>query len=57
MTEIELTTDSIIETAKKGWDIIVSLYKESQPEERKMILKVLGGIVGFAALLDYLKKL
>lgn len=56
MAETTLTKEYIIETARKGLDII-TLYKESQPEERKMILKILGGIVSFGALLEYLKKL
>ena len=57
MAETTLTKEYIIETAKKGWDIIVTIYKDSQPEERKMILKILGGIIGFGTLLEYLKKL
>ncbi len=57
MAAIEISPKNIFEMAKKGWDTIITLYKESSPEERKMILKIIGGIAGLGALLEYLKKL
>ncbi len=52
-----ITPDRILEMAKNGWESIVEMYKSSNPEQRKAILKVLGGLVGFSALLKYLKSL
>lgn len=52
-----ITPDKILEMAKKGWDAIVEMYKKSNPEQRKMILKILGGLAGFSTLLKYLKGL
>ena len=52
-----ITPVKILEMAKNGWDAIVEMYKQSTPEERKKILKILGGLAGFSALLKYLKNL
>jgi len=57
MAHVEINKENILEMAKNGWDAIISLYKNSTPEERKLILKILGGILGLSALLEYLKKL
>lgn len=43
--------------AKQGWNAIIELYKQSTPEQREKILKILGGLAGFGALLKYLKSL
>ena len=52
-----ITTTKVLEMAKNGWDAIVEMYKQSTPEQREKILKILGGIAGFSALLKYLKSL
>lgn len=43
--------------AKQGWNAIIELYKQSTPEQREKILKILGSLAGFGALLKYLKSL
>ena len=52
-----ITPARILDMAKEGWDAIVEMYKQSTPEQRDKILKILGGLVGFSALLKYLKGL
>lgn len=54
---VAITPTKILEMAKNGWDAIVEMYKQSTPEQRVKILKILGGLVGFRALLKYLKSL
>ena len=50
-----ITTASILEMVKQGWNAIIELYKQSTPEQREKILKILASLGGFAALLKYLK--
>lgn len=57
MIPTTITSTSIIEMAKQGWNAIIELYKQSTPEQREKILKILGSLVGFGALLKYLKSL
>ena len=52
-----LSPAALIELAKKSWDAIVELYKTASPEDKKRILKILGGTAGFAMLLKFLKNL
>lgn len=52
-----ISSEKIIEMAKNGWGAIVEIYKNSTPEQREKIIKALSGLVGFGALLRYLKKL
>ena len=54
---VAITPTKILEMAKNGWDAIVEMYKQSTPEQREKILKILGGLGGFAALLEFLRKL
>lgn len=54
---VAITPTKILEMAKNGWDAIVEMYKQSAPEQREKILKILGGLAGFGALLEFLKKL
>lgn len=42
---------------KKAPEMLKELYKNSTPEERKMILKVLGGGGGLAVYLWFILKL
>ena len=42
---------------KNGWDAIIEMYKQSSPEERRRILKILGGLAGLRVLLRYLKSI
>lgn len=57
MIPTTITSTSIFEMAKQGWNAIIELYKQSTPEQREKILKILGGLAGFGALLKYLKSL
>ena len=57
MNSNAITTTKVLEMAKNGWDAIVEMYKQSTPEQREKILKILGGIAGFGTLLKYLKNL
>lgn len=52
-----ITALNLMELAKNGWDKVIELYKNSSPEERNKILKILGGVGGFTALLKFLKSL
>lgn len=52
-----VTAEKILDLAKNGWDSIVEMYKHSDKEQRDKILKILAGLVGFGALLKYLKSL
>lgn len=52
-----ITAPNLMELAKNGWNAIIELYKNSSKEEREKILKILGGLGGFAALLKFLKAL
>lgn len=52
-----ITQTKIIEMAKNGWDIIIDLYKNSTPEQREKILKILAALGSFATLLNFLRKL
>ena len=54
---VAITPTKILELAKNGWDAIVEMYKQSTPEQREKILRILGALGGFTALLKYLKKL
>lgn len=54
MIPTTITSTSILEMAKQGWNAIIELYKQSTPEQREKILKILGGLAGFGALLKYL---
>lgn len=54
---VAITPTNILELAKNGWDAIVEMYKQSTPEQREKILKILGSLAGFGALLKYLQKL
>lgn len=42
---------------KKAPEMLKELYKNSSPEERKMILKILGGGSGLAVYLWFILKL
>lgn len=53
----EITAVKLLELAKNGWDAIVEMYKNSDKEQRDKIIKALGGLAGFGALLKYLKSL
>lgn len=53
---VAITPAKILEMAKR-WDAIVEMYKQSTPEQREKILKILAGLIGFGGLLEYLKKL
>lgn len=53
----EITPFKILEMAKGGWDTIIELYKESTPELREKIIKTLGALAGFGALLKFLKEM
>lgn len=57
MIPTTITSTSILEMAKQGWNAIIELYKQSTPEQREKILKILGGLAGFGTLLKYLKSL
>lgn len=57
MNNVTITPTKVLEMAKNGWDAIVEMYKQSTPEQREKILKILGGLAGFGALLKYLKSL
>lgn len=57
MIPTTITSTSILEMAKQGWNAIIEPYKQSTPEQREKILKILGGLAGFGALLKYLKSL
>ena len=52
-----ITSARILDMAKNGWDAIIEMYKNSDREQRNKILKIIGGLVGFGALLKYLKGL
>lgn len=54
---VAITPAKVLEMAKNGWDAIVEMYKQSSPEQRDKILKILGGLAGFGTLLKYLKSL
>lgn len=56
-SNVAITPTKILEMAKNGWDAIVEMYKQSTPEQREKILKILGGLAGFGALLKFLKGL
>lgn len=57
MSNAVITPTKILDMAKNGWDAIIEMYKQSTPEQREKILKILGGLAGFGALLKYLKSL
>ncbi len=48
---------NIIRMAQDSKDALIELYKNSSPEERNMILKIIGGVVGLATFFSYLKSL
>ena len=52
-----ITSEKILEMAKNGWEVIIEMYKNSTPEQREKIIKAIAGLVGFGALLQYLKSL
>ena len=56
-TNIVKDQNAIIEMIKKAPEMLKELYKNSTPEERKMILKILGGGGGLAGFLWFLLKL
>lgn len=48
---------NIINMAQNSKDALIELYQKSSPEERNMILKIIGGVVGLAVFFCYLKNL
>lgn len=56
-SNVVITPADILDMAKNGWGAIVELYKQSASEQREKILKILGEVIGFSALLKYLKSL
>ncbi|MDM8242814.1 hypothetical protein QUW47_13215 [Phocaeicola barnesiae] len=52
-----ITSEKILEMAKNGWEAIIEMYKNSTPEQREKIIKAIAGLVGFGALMQYLKSL
>ena len=56
-TNIVNDQNAIIEMIKKAPEMLKELYKSSSPEERKMILKILGGGGGLAVFLWFILKL
>lgn len=57
MNSMITTPSAIIELAKKSWDAVIDLYKNSTPEVKEKIIKILAATGGFAMLLNFLKKL
>lgn len=53
----EITPVKMLELAKSGWDAIIELYKNSDAETRKLILKALAMLAGFKVLVEHLKRL
>ena len=51
-----ITSEKILEMAKNGWEAIIEMYKNSTPEHREKIIKAIAGLVGFGALMQYLKR-
>ena len=56
-TDLVNNQNAIIEMIKKAPEMLKELYKNSTPDERKMILKVLGGGSGLAVYLWFILKL
>ena len=56
-TDLVNNQNAIIEMIKKAPEMLKELYKNSTPDERKMILKVLGGGGGLAVFLWFILKL
>ncbi len=56
-TNIVNDQNAIIEMIKKAPEMLKELYKNSSPEGRKMILKILGGGGGLAVYLWFILKL
>lgn len=53
----QFDANNIICMAQNSKDALIELYEKSSSEERKLILQIIGGVVGFTALLRYLKNL
>jgi hypothetical protein len=53
----QFDANNIIRMAQNSKDALIELYEKSSPEERNMILKIIGGVVGLAAFFSYLKSL
>lgn len=49
--------EKTLEAIKKGWGAVVELYKRSDKESRKLILKILSGLGGLVAFFKFLLKL
>ena len=48
---------NIIQMAQDSKDALIELYNNSSPEERNLILKIIGGVAGLAVFFSYLKSL
>ena len=48
---------NIIQMAQNSKDALIELYNNSSPEERNLILKIIGGVAGLAVFFSYLKSL
>lgn len=53
----QFDANNIIRMAQNSKDAVIELYEKSSPEERNLILKIIGGVVGLAAFFSYLKSL
>lgn len=53
----QFDANNIIRMAQNSKDALIELYEKSSPEERNLILKIIGGVVGLAAFFSYLKSL
>lgn len=53
----QFDANNIIRMAQNSKDALIELYKNSSPEERKTILKIIGGVAGLVAFYTYLKNL
>ncbi|MDL2220982.1 hypothetical protein LJC35_00340 [Parabacteroides sp. OttesenSCG-928-N08] len=57
MNTYGLTTASVIDAVKQGFEKIGEMYKNSNGEERRLIIKVLAALGGFVTFIKYLVKL
>ena len=55
--DIILDANNNIRMAQNSKDALIELYEKSSPEQRNMILKIIGGVVGLATFFSYLKNL
>lgn len=55
--KLVISSKEIFDLLREGKDVVIELYKHSSPEQRNLILKIVGGILGLGLFYNFLRSL